>query len=108
MLLKFLSAEDDLGIVYQAIFSLADRWHTLCLFLGLPKSRIDAIKRSHPASGVEEWLSEGLGEWLRRNYDSHKYGLPSWRTLIKCVDTIDFALAMSLAKKHRGNFMILL
>ena len=101
--LKFLLAEDDFGIVYQAVFSLADRWYTLCLFLGLPKSKIDAIKRNH--SGVEDRLSEGLSEWLRGNYDDKRYGLPSWKTLITCVGSIDCALARRLVKKHAiGNY----
>ena len=104
VLLKFLPAEDDLGIVFEAIFSLAGHWNPLCLILGVPKLKLDAIKRSHPAC-VEEWLSEGLSEWLRRNYDTHKYGLPSWRTLIKRVDSINCDLAMSLAKKHGGKYL---
>ena len=105
--LYFLLAKDDLGIVYQAVLSLADDCHRLCLFLGIPKSKIDAIKQSYPAH-VHEWLIEGLSEWLRSNHNTDKYGQPSWRTLIKCIGNIDCELARSLAKEHEGEFMTVL
>jgi hypothetical protein len=84
---------------------LAGDYLTLLLFLGVPRSKIDAIEQTHPARG-DVWLSKGLYEWLRRNYNTDKYGLPSWRTLIKSVGYIDFDLARGLAKEHEGNLIL--
>jgi hypothetical protein len=103
--LSFQAAEDDLGIVYQAVFSLAGRWHTLCVLLGIPKSTIKTIEQNYP-SQVDVCLSEGLSEWLQCNYNTDKYGLPSWRMLLERVGIIKCALARGLAKKHEGNLML--
>ena len=102
-----LAAEEDLGKVYPAIFSLADRWRDLFICLGIPMSILNDIEKIRRGYG-HDCLSDGLYEWLKRRHNTDKYGIPSWRTLIKHVDKIDCALARDLAKKHEGNLCTML
>lgn len=85
---------------------MAGYWQRLCVRLGILQSQIEAIEQTHPARG-DDWLIKGLTLWLRRKYNTHMYGPPSWKTLIECVNDIDGALAEDLAKEHRGNFMLI-
>ena len=97
-----LAAEKDLGKVYPAILSLADRWREIFIHLGIPMRIINNIEKTRRGYG-HDCLSDGLYEWLKRNYSTDDYGIPSWRTLIEHIDKIDCDLARDLAKKHEGN-----
>ena len=81
---------------------MAHRWQNLCILLGISQSKIDAINITCLGRPCD-CLSRGVNEWLQRNYNTDKYGLPSWRTLIEYIDDIDCALARDLVKKHEGN-----
>ena len=52
-------------------------------------------------------LKEVLKRWLRKNYDHHKYGHPSWRFLVRAVGDPnggnDCALAETIGKNHAGK-----
>ena len=84
---------------------MSHRWQSLCILLGISQSKVDAIEQTYLGRGYD-CLSKGLNEWLQRNYNTDKYGLPSWRTLIEHVDDIDCALARDLVKKHEGKFIL--
>ena len=70
----------------------------LGLNLGLSPKLLEVIERDY------RWTSEQLGaillQWLERNYDLEKYGLPSWSTLVHAVDPIDHDLALTIKRNH--------
>ena len=49
-------------------------------------------------------LSDVLESWLKRNYDTERFGLPTWRWLVEIVADPaagnDTALADNIATKH--------
>ena len=49
-------------------------------------------------------LSDVLESWLKRNYDTEKFGPPTWRWLVEIVADPaagnDTALADKIARKH--------
>ncbi|MCG8626966.1 MAG: hypothetical protein MJE68_33820, partial [Proteobacteria bacterium] len=44
--------------------------------------------------------SEALNQWIKQNYSTQRFGLPSWRSLLKAVATMDRRLCKDLAAKH--------
>lgn len=64
---------------------------------------IDAIEENHPKNSCICW-NEALGRWIKQNYNVQKFGLPSWRTLLKAVALADKLLAKELASKYQGEF----
>ena len=70
----------------------------LGLHLGLPAKLLNVIERDHKYSCDQ--LGAVLFQWLERNYDVEKYGLPSWSALANAVDPIDRALALTIKRNH--------
>ena len=78
--------------------SLAAKWRELSIYLGLSCDVIDNIKGS---DNYHCW-SEALKNWIRQNYDTEKFGIPSWRSLLRAVAEIDKLMFRKLAEKHQG------
>ena len=93
--------EDDWNIVIMECSSLSAKWERLSGYLGLPISLIDSIKENSP-SDVDYCWSESLKHWIRQNYKTKIFGLPSWRTLLKAVARVDKHLFKKLADTHQG------
>ena len=77
---------------------LADKWRDLSIYLGLPHGVINSIKGS---DNYHCW-SEALNQWIRQNYSTEKYGVPSWKSLLKAVAEVDKLQFKKLAEKHQG------
>ena len=103
-MLKF-SEEDDLSLVFDALLPISVKWSKIFCCLGLLASLLDTIKKNHPGD-VEEYLFEGLQQWVQRNYNIEKHGLPTWRNLVAAIDNSsgghNHALALEIAKQHQG------
>ena len=93
----FCTAAENLVDVKHELGHFA-QWHNLGLHLGLSPRYLDVIDID--GEGVEEKVKKVLLEWLKRNYDVKKYGLPSWSTLANAVDPIDHALALTIKRNH--------
>ena len=44
-----------------------------------------------------------LSEWIKQNYAFKKYGVPSWKTLLKAVAEVDQRLFKKLADKYKAT-----
>ena len=97
-----LPGEDDWNVVIIKCKSLAADWEKLSGYLGLFKRDIDKIKRDHPNDNCICW-NEALSEWIKRNYNVKKFGIPSWRTLLKAVELVDKCKSTLLASEFQGN-----
>ena len=82
--------------------SLAARWKELSISLGLSCDVIDDIKGS---GNNYHCLSEALKHWIKQNYSTETFGIPSWRSLLKAVAEIDKLLFKRLAAKHSQSGM---
>ena len=67
----------------------------------------DEIKEKHPNKEFS-CLSETLKLWILRKYKTEKYGLPTWKLLLKAIGKIDENLFKTLAKEHQGMKYIIL
>ena len=79
--------------------SLAAKWTQLSACLGLAKADIDSIKENCPNNSAGCW-SEALSQWIKQNYSTERFNLPSWQSLLKAVAMVDKRLFKELASKH--------
>ena len=91
--------EDDWNVVSVECSSLAAKWEQLSACLGLAKADIDSIRENRPRDIAGCW-SEALSRWIKQNYSTQRFGLPSWRSLLKTVAMVDKRLFKELATKH--------
>ena len=94
--------EDDWNTIIKECSSLAANWEHLSGFLGLTISLIDVIKGTPPFTVVGCW-NEALKHWIKQNYNTGRYGVPSWRTLLEGVARVDMLLFKKLAAEHQGT-----
>lgn len=100
------AADKDIYEVCDAVYMLCARWSHLCFGLKLPLAEEEAIAKTY-SDDPGQCLKEVLKRWLRKNYDYHKYGHPSWRFLVRAVGDPnggnDCALAETIGKNHAGK-----
>jgi hypothetical protein len=97
--------EVDWNVVFDECSPLASKWHQLSAYLGLKASIIDRIRSDFPNDSLVCW-SEALKEWIRMNYDTQRFGKPSWKTLLKAIAKIDKLHFRRLASEHQGTEML--
>ena len=73
-------------------------WNDLGLNLGLAPECLEVINIDYRRTN--DRLEAVLLQWLNRNYDLDKYGLPSWRQLGAALKPINHALALTIEERH--------
>ena len=81
--------------------SLAAEWEEISICLGLSFDLIKGIK-SDAVDCYKRW-SNALNQWIKQNYNTKKFGDPSWRTLLKAIAGVDKRKFKKLAAAHQGN-----
>ena len=106
--LVHFSDEENWNDVIIACTSLAPKWQHLSGLLGLPIKAIHAISESYPNDSENSW-SKALMQWILQQYNTEKYGSPSWKLLLKAVSRVDETLFDRLAKEHQleGKYIII-
>ena len=98
--------DDDRFDVKSALIPVAAKWKDIGTALRLKAGDLDAIEAAHPGD-PRACLSEGVTHWLRRNYNSKRFGPPTWRKLVEVVADPaaggNPALAREIALKHCGK-----
>ena len=98
----FNTEENDLSAVHSAVSSISATYTTLATQLGLPPGTAERVMKE--CNTVSERLQKILLEWLRRNYDTKRHGLPSWRMLCVAVASeaggSNRSLASVIAAQH--------
>ena len=69
--------------------------------LHLKSSKISEIKMSHPGD-LSGCLRDTVQEWLKKNYNTSKFGDPSWRMIVEAVSDFNQDVARKIAAKHPG------
>ena len=91
----------------KAVDTLAADWDKFALELHLKYDTIKVIKKDNPGDS-RACLTEAMSQWLKENYNTARFGVPSWRTLVTAVQAIDMALAHKIADTHRGMHMTMM
>lgn len=99
------TGEDDWNMIVYECSPLASKWLQLSAFLGLKLSITDRIRSDFPNDCLGCW-SEALKEWIKGNYNTQRYGEPSWRALLKAIAKVDKLHFKRLASKYQGSYSI--
>jgi hypothetical protein len=83
--------------------SLAAKWEQLSGYIGLSYNLIEDIKGNHPSNNSACW-NEALKQWIQQNYETERFGKPSWRTLLKAIALVDRRLFTKIAADHRSKY----
>ena len=97
MQLTFIE-EDDWNVVVMETKSLAAKWYEISVSLGIPPGVLEGV-RMLAGDCYLHW-SEALKKWIRQNYNTKKFGDPSWRTLLKAIAGVDKRKFKKLAADH--------
>ena len=104
--IRILSAEKEhWNILIIECKSLSSNWEKVSGYLGLSFELIDTIKRDNPRDSTGCW-NEALKEWIKQNYNTKKFGRPSWRSLLRAVAEVDKRQFQKLAAEHQGEKLI--
>ena len=95
-------AKEDWNCVFYECRSLSAHWHDLSIYLGLAVDDLERITRDN-RNDSKACLKKALYEWIKQNYSTPKYGLPSWRSLLKAVWEVDRRLFKALAVKYKAT-----
>ena len=95
--------ESDLNDVLREVIKLNASYYSLGGALGLLPAELNAIKSRYDQD-LKQALNEVILAWLRQNYDTERYRLPTWRRLVEAVDNPaggdNHALAKTIASSH--------
>ena len=84
---------------------MAHNWRGVGRALRLHPDLLNRIEAN--TTDVESRLERVLSEWLKREYDTTRFGLPSWQLLVAAVahpaGGKDHALAGQIARRHNGK-----
>ncbi len=100
-------AEDDFHSIYSELVTIKANYYQLGIGLGLPPGELQAIRKG--AQDIEQGFAEVLLAWLRCRQNIDSFGHPTWRGLVKVVDSPaggnNPALAMDIAARHPATSM---
>ena len=96
------AVEDDKCDVMEELENVLSRYYEIGVRLHLPDDKLKAIKK---ISSDAEAMNEVIVEWLKKNYNSNRFGSPTWKALVDAVGSPsggnNKAEAEKIASKHR-------
>ena len=93
--------EDDWNDVVIACSSLSAKWQQLCGHMGLTLRAVRTIKQTNQNDSAASW-NDAITQWILQEYNTEKYGCPSWKSLLKAIGKVDKPLFEKLTKEHQG------
>ena len=96
---------NDLFDVHCELLNAAHNWRGVGRALRLHPDLLNRIETS--TTDVECCLERVLSNWLMREYDTRRFGLPSWKLLVSAVahpaGGREPVLAEEIAKRYNGK-----
>ena len=99
---------DDLFDVKRELLPVIPRWKQIGLALRLDRNHLKKIEREN--RDLEDCLTEALAMWLKKAYNTERFGEPSWELLARAVahpsGGNNPALAEEISMKYGGMICI--
>ena len=99
---------DDLFEVVSELQPVTARWKSVGLALRLSPTQLDVIEKENRS--LDECLIEVLTLWLKKSYDTKRYGNPSWELLAEAVGHPaggnDSAVARGIRERHSKHTLL--
>ena len=95
---------DDLFDMKRELMPVAAKWKDIGLALRLDLSQLDVVEANN--RNCTGCLTHTLSLWLKKSYNTERFGDPSWQLLARAVADPaggnNPALAEKIASKHGG------
>ena len=105
-LIYVFTGEDEVFLVYEALFPKAALWRNIGMALGVQTGDLDTIDATYPCKPTD-CLRSVLERWVRKGYCEERHGRPTWHKVVEAVARPaggnDNALAEWIAKSHQGK-----
>lgn len=89
--------------VLKALIEVLSEWKPIGIGFGLKSSKLKEIEETHH-NNLKKCLIDVIMNWLSKNYDTSKFGDPSWRKVVEVVaDSAagdNVVLAKAIAERH--------
>ena len=99
----------DLFEVVSELEPVAYRWKHIGRALRLDQGQLKKIEKENK-DDIDDCLSEALTLWLNKNYDTEKFGEPSWELLAEAVGHPaggnNSALAEGIRQRHSKHTLL--
>ena len=96
---------DDLFDIKQELLDVASNWKGVGEALRLRAGLLETIESD--CKDAKSSLAKVLSEWLNQNYNTDRFGPPSWKLLVAAVahpaGGNNRALAEKIAQKYNGK-----
>ena len=103
--MQYCIVEDDLTIILREMEGVASEWYGIGLELGVSNSKLECISKE--PGNIKDMFRKMISEWLKKNYDTEKFGQPTWGRIVEAVRAgtggRNSALANQLASNHGGE-----
>ena len=87
----------------EALADISSKWKDIGIAFRLKSGKLKAIK-AECLGNPSDCLRDVLIDWLNRNYNTEKFGEPTWQRVVEVIAHPaaggNRSLAASIAKKH--------
>ena len=94
----------DTDYLFDVLVALKDckaLWEDIGTALHITVGKLEEIKAAHH-SDPNKCLRATMSEWLKKNYNTVRFGDPSWRLLVEAVGQFNKGVAERIARDHPG------
>ena len=107
-LLHKFKAEEDLPDILEELIPIIPHYYSLGRSLRLHPRQLNEVRKTYLLEkDAEQALNDVLFMWLSKQYDTERFGLPTWRALIEAVAKRlggnNIALARKMASNHPAS-----
>lgn len=96
--------EEDLPDILEELIPVIPRYYSLGRSLRLDPHQLNEIRKTYlHEKDAEQALNDVMLLWLSKQYDTDKFGFPTWRVLIEAVAKRLGGNNIDLAKKMASN-----
>ena len=89
----------------EDVGTMASKWRSIGTALGLRQDVLESIRNTEHSDQMQ--MTKMLTEWLRRNYDTKRFDMPTWKKLMEAIKARtgggNTALAQRITEKHLGK-----
>ena len=100
-----MADRDDLNKVLEHLKGVKAKCYNIGTVLELNLETLECIKQK--TSDPAQAMIQVVDEWLKLNYNCKKFGKPTWKALVKAVESPfggdNTALAIEIAEEHRAS-----
>ena len=103
--IMYISESKVMKDVVAALVPVSARWKEIGIMFGVPYYFLNMLCLS--GKKIADCLFDMIEKWLKRDYDTDNFGMPSWKKLVEVVGARvggnDSSVASEIASRHQAE-----